>query len=58
MVQIVHGVLNTTDATVNVSEGFAPFTSCVTVVRPGGQWVGSLLALPREATSCGLVVPR
>lgn len=58
MTSHVHSVLRSQDPSVNVSEGPANHTSCVTVTRPGTSWVGSLVALPREATSCGLVVPR
>jgi anaerobic selenocysteine-containing dehydrogenase len=54
----VQSVLQSSDASVSVGEGPAPHTSCVTVARPIASWVGDLLALPREATSCGLVVPR
>lgn len=58
MTSHVHSVLRSSDASVSVGEGPALHTSCVTVVRPSASWVGDLVALPREATSCGLVVPR
>lgn len=54
----VHRVLRTSDAAVVISEGTGDHVSCVTVTRPGFSWVASLFANAREATSCGLVVPR
>lgn len=54
----VHGVLRTTEARVTISDGEGDNLSCVTVVRPGFSWLLGLFAEPREATSCGLVVPR
>lgn len=54
----VHRVLNFPDATVTVSDGPGAHLSCVRVTRPGSHWLGWLLAVEREATSCGLVVPR
>jgi hypothetical protein len=54
----VHRVLGTGDATVAISEGPGEHVSCVTVMRPGFSWLEGLVAEAREATSCGLVVPR
>jgi hypothetical protein len=54
----VNRVLRSTDASVEVFEGAGEHVSCVTVTRPGFSWVGSLFANARQATSCGLVVPR
>jgi hypothetical protein len=54
----VHRVLRTSEASVTITDGQGEHVSCVTVVRPGFSWVGELFAIAREATSCGLVVPR
>lgn len=54
----VHRVLGAGDATVTITEGSGEHVSCVTVMRPGFSWLGGLFAEAREATSCGLVVPR
>ena len=54
----VHRVLGNGDASVTITEGSGEHVSCVTVVRPGLPWLGGLFAEAREATSCGLVVPR
>ena len=54
----VQRVLGTGNATVAITEGSGEHVSCVTVVRPGFSWLGGLFAEAREATSCGLVVPR
>lgn len=58
MTSHVHQVLGSMDVVVRVLDGPAAHTSCVTVSRPGSPWVADLMAMPREATSCGLVVPR
>ena len=54
----VDRVLGAGDVTVTITEGSGEHVSCVTVVRPGFFWLGGLFAEAREATSCGLVVPR
>jgi hypothetical protein len=54
----VHRALRSTDPTVTISGGGGEHVGCVTVTRPGSPWLGSVLAVAREATSCGLVVPR
>jgi hypothetical protein len=54
----VHRVLASPDATVTMSQGEGEYVGCVTITRPESLWVGRLLAVTREATSCGLVVPR
>lgn len=54
----VHRVLGASDATVTITEGLGEHVSCVTVMRPGFFSLGGLFAEAREATSCGLVVPR
>jgi hypothetical protein len=54
----VHRVLRTSEASIIISEGEADHVSCVTVTRPGFSWLGGFFAEAREATSCGLVVPR
>lgn len=51
-------ILRGAGARVVVSNGPEPHLQCVTVHRPNQGFVASLMALPREATSCGLVVPR
>jgi len=54
----VHRVLRSPDAIVAITDGTGEHVSCVTVRRPGFSWLGGLFADAREATSCGLVVPR
>jgi hypothetical protein len=54
----VHRVLRSTAPTVTISTGGGEHVGCVTVRRPESSWLGGLLAVDREATSCGLVVPR
>jgi hypothetical protein len=64
----VHRVLGATDPIITIgggegegeSEGESrgEYVRCVTVSRPESPWLGRLLAVSREATSCGLVVPR
>ncbi len=54
----VHRVLRGSDAQVAIAPGAAEHVSCVTVTRPGFSWLGTFFAEAREATSCGLVVPR
>ena len=54
----VHRVLRNTDSHVTITDGAGANVSCVTVERPGSSWLGPLFANARQATSCGLVVPR
>ena len=51
-------VLRGAPTQVVVSDGPEPHLQCVSVHRPNQGFVASLIALPLEATSCGLVVPR
>ena len=54
----VQGVLRSSAVDVTIDDGPVEHTGCVRVQKTDANWVTTLLAVEREAHSCGLVVPR